>query len=1001
MNEGTIDEWNNSLCEMIVRNAYKCIPIKKNPKTKISVPWWNKACDSAVRERNLAYRAVRKYPTENNAIEYKKLRAKARRVIKDTKKECWRRYCGGLGIETSIGEIWRAVHRMTGVVRKRKMPVLEEEGVVATSDVEKAKLCEDKFKAVHSGTNIGEEGIRKRNETLRQHISKLEINEDNSDTVNLYFSLEELRRAINKGRRTAPGKDGISYEIFKRLGEPVLDEILALINNVWKEGTIPTSWKQAVVVPILKPGKNAAQPGSYRPIALTAVLCKIMERMVTDRLVYKLEKEGWFTPKQSGFRRGRNTMDSVLSLEADIKKAMINKEGVVAMFLDIEKAYDMLWKEGLIIKLYEAGIRGRLINWIQDFLKNRVIQVRVGEAFSGGTTIDNGTPQGSVISPVLFNVMINDIFKEIGVGFGLSLFADDGAVWKRGRNMKYTTERMQEALNKIVDWGSRWGFKISIEKTKYVVFGNKKTECQGLFMYGQAIERVKEFKFLGVHFDERLTWKKHIDSIITKCEKVVNVMRSLSGSTWGAGQETQLMIYRAMIRSRLDYGSLCYGTAAKSSLKKLEVVQAKALRVCCGALRTTPIPALLVEMGETPLGIRRTKLAMQYISKLRGHQGENPVKSVLEEAWEWGAARAKKKCFIYEINKEMEELELGEVGVAPIIHWPVVPPWLLPTPEIDLSVLEAIRKHEDTDYSHIVGGRLESNWGNHLQIYTDGAQDPKTGKSGFAFVIPHLEIVKSRRLSEGVSVYTTELMAIIWALQWVEEVKSSQTVICSDSASVLMTLRGGSLGGRSDLVVELLVLLYRIEHAGGSVGFLWVPAHVGVEGNEAADVAAKKALERDIDVRVSIGNSECRSIIKRRITDVWQREWENEKKGRHYFSIQSSVRKEQAYLGSERKHTVVMTRLRLGHCGLAWDLAKMGKHEDGMCATCVKQQTVKHIFMECSRYKQERKMLYATVLNLGAKSISMKSLLNPTKNQARTVKAVLEFIAATGLPLWK
>ena len=101
----------------------------------------------------------------------------------------------------------------------------------------------------------------------------------------------------------------------------------------------------------------------------------------------------------------------------------------------------------------------------------------------------------------------------------------------------------------------------------------RKTECQGLSMYGQAIERVKVFKFLGVHFDERHTWKNHIDSIVDKCEKVVNVMRSLSGSTWGAGQDTQLMIYRAMVRSRLDYGCLSYGTAAKTNLKRLDVVQ--------------------------------------------------------------------------------------------------------------------------------------------------------------------------------------------------------------------------------------------------------------------------------------------------------------------------------------------------------------------------------------------------------------------------------------------
>lgn len=91
--------------------------------------------------------------------------------------------------------------------------------------------------------------------------------------------------------------------------------------------------------------------------------------------------------------------------------------------------------------------------------------------------------------------------------------------------------------------------KISVDKSKYIIFGNKKTECGGLFLYEQALERVKEFKFLGVHFDEKLTWRKQINNVVSKGEKVINVMRSLSGSTWGAGRDTQLMSYRAMVRS--------------------------------------------------------------------------------------------------------------------------------------------------------------------------------------------------------------------------------------------------------------------------------------------------------------------------------------------------------------------------------------------------------------------------------------------------------------------
>lgn len=108
---------------------------------------------------------------------------------------------------------------------------------------------------------------------------------------------------------------------------------------MWAEGNLPKEWKHAVVIPLLKPGKEASDPSSYRPIALTAVICKIMERMVTKRLVYFLESRGLLVDVQNGMRNGRSTMESVAVLDQEIKRAFINKEIVVSVFLDIEKAY--------------------------------------------------------------------------------------------------------------------------------------------------------------------------------------------------------------------------------------------------------------------------------------------------------------------------------------------------------------------------------------------------------------------------------------------------------------------------------------------------------------------------------------------------------------------------------------------------------------------------------------------------------------------------------------
>ena len=252
-----------------------------------------------------------------------------------------------------------------------------------------------------------------------------------------------------------------------------------------------------------------------------------------------------------------------------------------------------------------------MFNWISDFLRDRTIEVSVGGVCSKTVGIDNGIPQGSVISPVLFNIMINDIFSGIGGGFGRSLFADDGALWKRGRNVDYVLRQAQVALDSVVAWGDKWGFRVSASESNYMIFGSKRIqEERGLTIYGAPLERVKVITFLGVWLDERLTWAVHIAKVVEKGEKVLNTMRCLAGCDWGADWGSLQLVYQAMIRSCIDYGCFVNGSASKSVLHKLEVFQARALRLCCGAFRSSPVPALLVEMGELLLSLRRAKLGL-------------------------------------------------------------------------------------------------------------------------------------------------------------------------------------------------------------------------------------------------------------------------------------------------------------------------------------------------------------------------------------------------------
>ena len=179
---------------------------------------------------------------------------------------------------------------------------------------------------------------------------------------------------------------------------------------MWETGNFPESWELATIIPIPKPGKDH---NSYRPIALTSCLCKTLERMINVRLVWYLESNNLISPVQSGLRSKRSTNDNLVRLETFIRDAFVAKEHVVAVFFDLEKAYDTTWRHGIMRDLHE------------NFLADRWIQVRVGSTLSEKFDQAQGVPQGSILSTTLFNIKINSIMNCLDPKTDGSLYVDD------------------------------------------------------------------------------------------------------------------------------------------------------------------------------------------------------------------------------------------------------------------------------------------------------------------------------------------------------------------------------------------------------------------------------------------------------------------------------------------------------------------------------------------------------------------------------------------------
>ncbi|GBO09473.1 putative RNA-directed DNA polymerase from transposon X-element [Araneus ventricosus] len=260
--------------------------------------------------------------------------------------------------------------------------------------------------------------------------------------------------------------------MIEHLGPVGRQSLLDIFNLSWRNGRLPRDWKRAIIIPIKKPGKVAGSPESYKYIALTSVICKIMERMILARLKYFLDLKDLLDGAQYGFRIGHGTPDQVLYMCQKIRDAQNNKptNHSMAVFLDLSKAFDRVWKHKLIIKLHEYGrINGRALACIHDFLGRRVIRVKYNNTLSEDCKISQGVPQGSVLSPIPFVIYLTGIEELLTRRCEVGIFADDIVSWKSRAQVEEIESNVNLALGDLREFADHHKLILNANKS-YVSF---------------------------------------------------------------------------------------------------------------------------------------------------------------------------------------------------------------------------------------------------------------------------------------------------------------------------------------------------------------------------------------------------------------------------------------------------------------------------------------------------------------------------------------------------
>lgn len=609
----------NQIIDKIKSAADNNIPKTKCKEIKKIVPWLTQEVKTLLNKRKHLYKKFKVNMSYDNLKAYKKSNAKAVFEMKQAKKRAWENCVESINNKTSSREFWRKINSINGKNSSYNIKqVINSNNESFDDNKNMSEEIAIHFKSVSSDDNYCPSFRRKK--VLQEQVDIKSQQMRFESKVNELFEIDEYINAFKTAKSLASGPDGLPYIVFKNLNLSNKLQILKFYNLIWENGKIPSKMKEALIIPLIKDSNKPPTTNNFRPISLLNTIAKIFEKMVNQRLIWELEHKQFLDKHQSGFRKNRSTTTNLSILESEISSNLKKKMYTGAVLFDIEKAYDKLWRYSVLTQLQKWGFGGNIFNYIKDFLANRTFMVSINGVYSESYDLINGIPQGSSLSASLFLIGMENLIKTVKKIESVKylLYADDIVIFTTSKNIKTVKKTLQLAINKLYNQGLLYGFTISTEKTKNIVFTNKhKVPELQLHMGSHNIHQDNVVKFLGMFWDRKLNWNRHIRSLKDKVKKRLNILSVLSKVSWGASRRSLEKIVRAFILPVIDYGATVYGSSSSSILNILEPCLNIAVRKMTGAFKSSPCKSLLAEAGIPSLNNRRQTLDMISLTRMK------------------------------------------------------------------------------------------------------------------------------------------------------------------------------------------------------------------------------------------------------------------------------------------------------------------------------------------------------------------------------------------------
>jgi hypothetical protein len=463
------------------------------------------------------------------------------------------------------------------------------------------------------------------------------------------FTDDEIETAIDKLPlyKAADGEDVVG-ELIRNGGSCLRSLLLRLINWVWQLETVPEQWGSGIIVNLFKAG-DASDPGNYRGITLIPIIRKLFSTMIRLRLQEKMELH----ESQAAFRAKRSCIDHIFTLSQIVNQSGFVGKSLYVFFLDIKKAYDSVWREGLFYKLLAKGVKGKMWRVLLDMFSKARSCVRVAGELSEQFDIHVGVGQGDPLSTLLFDIFIDDLLLDlhntqensgVQIADGLTVcattYADDVG------GISHEPQGLQEIINHVGQWLNKWRMQANAVKSVVMVFHPQQGQAASVPMEqrthtwtlnGQTLSQVDTYKYLGVYFTENGSWDLHASKALGKMRAALGYWKPLL-SCQRVPVRARAMMIQTLIYSSVLYGSEVW-SATCATRKAYDVVAKEAIRSVMGLHRCeASSDALFADLGLLPPSLLIDAAKQCYLQHLNSLSGGRWCKAAV--ACRFGGTRS-------------------------------------------------------------------------------------------------------------------------------------------------------------------------------------------------------------------------------------------------------------------------------------------------------------------------------------------------------------------------